>query len=139
MRADDADAARQTLTRLLRDRLPLNAAALSLAQFVEAAYDDILHATELNYTEDPKGQPYCNAWWAFAEVTSQPAFNYDVFFAEADHVGYKRTTRHPEGIIQPNDLFREDANGEIVPDAQPLEAILEHMRSKQLFFARPSR
>ena len=125
---------RTILTRLLRDRLPLNADALTLAELAEATYDDVLQAAELNYTEEPNGQPYCNAWWAFAEVTAQPAFDYDIFFAEADNVGYKRTTRHPEGIAQPNDLFQEDKAGGILPDADPFKTILEQMRSKQLFF-----
>ena len=47
--------AKATLTRLLRDRQPPNAAALTFPQFVEAAYDDLLQAADLNYTEDPEG------------------------------------------------------------------------------------
>jgi type I restriction enzyme M protein len=132
--AAESESARETLKRLLRDRLPLNADALTLPQFVEAAYDDIVQAAELNYTEDPKGQNYCNAWWCFAEVTSQKPFDYEVFFAEAEHVGYKRTTRHPEGIPQPNDLFQTDENGNIVIDTENPKTILDVLRSKTVFF-----
>lgn len=128
-----AKAATATLTRLLRDRLPLKHDTLALPKFIEAAYDDIVQAADLNYTEDPKGNPYCNAWWCFAEVTSQKSFDYEIFFAEAEHVGYKRTTRHPEGIPQPNDLFRSDEAGNITIDTAKPVTILDHLRAKKLF------
>lgn len=132
------DAAREesaaALTRLLRDKLPSNAPALSLVELIETAYDDIVEAAELNYTEDPKGQPYCNAWWCFAEVTSRPEFDYEIFFAEAEHVGYKRTTRHPDGIPQPNDLFQTDADGRLIVDTENPQKILDYLRSKKFFF-----
>jgi type I restriction enzyme M protein len=136
-----AEAAREessaALTELLRDKLPRNAAALSLPELVETAYDDIVEAAELNYTEDPKGQPYCNAWWCFAEVTSRAEFDYEVFFAEAEHVGYKRTTRHPDGIPQPNDLFQTDESGNVVVDTENPRKILDYLRSKRFFFWQP--
>lgn len=130
----ESEDAKETLRRLLRDRLPLNANTLTLPQFVEVAYDDIVRAAELNYTEDPKGQPYCNAWWCFAEVTSQKPFDYEIFFAEAEHVGYKRTIRHPEGILQPNDLFQTDDDGNVVIDTENPKTILDWLRSKKVFF-----
>lgn len=124
----------ETARRLLRDRQPPDAATLTLPQLVEAAYDDLLQAADLNYTEDPKGQPYCNAWWVFAEVTTQPPFDYEIFFAEAEQVGYKRSVRHPEGMPQPNDLFQTDADGNIVIDTENPKTILDHLRSKRVFF-----
>ena len=92
-----------------------------------------MQAAELNYTEDPKGHNYCNAWWCFAEVTSQKNFDYEIFFAEAEHIGYKRSTRHPEGIPQPNDLFQADAEGNIVINTEKPTTILDHLRAKRLF------
>jgi type I restriction enzyme M protein len=117
------------LARLLRDKLPRNAGSLSLPELIETAYDDIVEASELNYTEDPEGQPYCNAWWCFSEVTARAEFDYEVFFAEAEQVGYKRTTRHPDGIPQPNDLFQVDENGNMVIDVDNPKTILDALRA----------
>lgn len=122
------------LARLLRDKLPRHAETLPLEELIEAAYDDIVEAAELNYTEDSKGQPYCNAWWCFAEVTARPEFDYEIFFAEAEHVGYKRTTRHPNGLPQPNDLFQTDADGNVIVDTENPQKILDYLRSKRFFF-----
>jgi type I restriction enzyme M protein len=126
-------ATRATLARLLRDKAPANCAKLPLRDLLEAAYDDLVAAAELNHTEDPRGENYCNAWWCFAEVTARPDFDYPIFFAEAGQVGYKRTTRHPEGIEQPNDLFATDADGNIVIDTENPKTILDHLRSQKLF------
>lgn len=121
--------ARAILARLLRDKSPGTSEKMSIRDLLESTYDDIVSAAELNYTEDPRGQPYCNAWWCFAEVTSKKDHDYTIFFAEAEHVGYKRTTRHPEGIDRPNDLFRL-ADGKIVTDSgnDKPQSILEALR-----------
>lgn len=125
--------ARVTLARLLRDKHPADAAKLTVPTLVESTYDDIVEATDLNHTEDPHGENYCNAWWCFAEVTSRKEFDYPIFFAEAEHVGYKRTTRHPEGIDQPNALFRTDKDGNILIDAENPQTILDHLRARKFF------
>jgi len=122
------------LVRLLRHRFPRNVDDISLLQLIEVTYDDIVQASELNYSEDPKGQPYCNAWWVFSEVSSQDPFDYKIFFGEAEHVGYKRTTKHPEGIPQPNDLFQTDSDGTIRIDITNPKTILDHIRSEKVFF-----
>jgi type I restriction enzyme M protein len=121
------------LNRLLRDKLPQDAAKLGLAELVETAYDEIIEAADLNYTEDPKGQNYCNAWWCFAEVASQPEFQHDIFFAEADQVGYKRSRKHPAGAPQPNDLFAIDEAGRIVIDTENPRNILDALRKANVF------
>ena len=133
MNGVDEKSARATLARLLRDRHPADANKLTLHTLLEAAYDDIIAAAELNYSEDPKGELYCNAWWCFAEVASRKDFDYSIFFAEAEHVGYKRTTRHPEGIRQPNDLFQTDENEHLIIDIDTPKSILDVMRQKRLF------
>jgi type I restriction enzyme M protein len=127
------DDARTVLVTLLRDRLPAAIARKRLRELVEGSYDDIAEAAVLNFTEDPKGQPYCNAWWCFAEVTSQNGNDYGIFFAEAEHVGYKRTTRHPEGIPRKNDLFATDQKGNIVINTDKPVTILDQIRAKKLF------
>jgi len=125
--------ARAILARLLRDKLPAASGQIPLRELLESAYDDIVSASELNHTEDPRGKPYCNAWWCFAEVTSKKNHDYPIFFAEAESVGYKRTTRHPEGIEQPNDLFAVDASGVIAINVGAPSTILDQLRVHNMF------
>lgn len=44
---------------------------------------------------------FYNAWWVFGEVAKE--LDYDIFMAEAENVGYKRTKRGENPM--PNDLF----------------------------------
>jgi type I restriction enzyme M protein len=44
---------------------------------------------------------FYNAWWVFGEVAKE--MNYDIFMAEAENVGYKRTKRGENPM--PNDLY----------------------------------
>ena len=44
-----------------------------------------------------------NAWWVFGEVAKEMDIDYDIFMAEAENVGYKRTKRGENP--RPNDLF----------------------------------
>jgi hypothetical protein len=44
---------------------------------------------------------HVNTWWVFDKVA--PKLNYDVFMAEVDNVGYKRTKRGEK--MMPNELF----------------------------------
>ena len=44
---------------------------------------------------------HVNTWWVFGEVASQ--LNYNVFMAEVDNIGYKRTKRGEKEM--PNELF----------------------------------
>ena len=44
---------------------------------------------------------FYNAWWVFGEVAQE--FDYDIFMAEAENVGYKRSKRGEKSM--PNDLF----------------------------------
>lgn len=44
---------------------------------------------------------YVNTWWVFGEVAKE--LEYNIFMAEAENVGYKRTTRSEKTM--PNDLY----------------------------------
>jgi type I restriction enzyme M protein len=44
---------------------------------------------------------FYNTWWVFGEVAKE--FDYNIFMAEAENVGYKRTKRGEKPM--PNDLF----------------------------------
>lgn len=68
---------------------------------------------------------YVNTWWVFGEVAKE--INYDIFMAEAEEVGYKRTKRGERP--RPNDLFRTDDQGNILVDDGIQETILDYMRN----------
>lgn len=72
-------------------------------------------------TQDPFG--HVNTWWVFGEVAN--VFNYNVFMAEAEHIGYKRSKRGER--LMPNDLYRTN-NSRVIIDDGIIDSILDHMR-----------
>jgi type I restriction enzyme M protein len=60
---------------------------------------------------------FYNAWWVFGEVAKE--MDYDIFMAEADNVGYKRTKRGENPM--PNDLY----DIEYAPNTIDTKKILE--------------
>lgn len=120
--------------QLLRDRLPSDVDALSLPRLLEIVYNDVLEAAELNFSNSPAESPYANAWWCFAEVTSDPRFDAQVVFAEASDVGYKRSKRHPGGApTKGNDLFNTDTTGNLVIDTANPTTILDVLRARKVY------
>ena len=67
---------------------------------------------------------YVNTWWVFGEVAKE--LDYDIFMAEAEEVGYKRTKRGEKK--RPNDLYRVEEDGSILVDDGIQEKILDYMR-----------
>ena len=67
---------------------------------------------------------YVNTWWVFGEVAK--VLSYDIFMAEADNIGYKRTKRGEKPM--PNDLYRVDTNNAILVDDGVKKTILDFMR-----------
>ncbi|MBO4738550.1 MAG: restriction endonuclease subunit M [Bacteroidales bacterium] len=53
------------------------------------------------YDNETRVFGYYNTWWVFGEVAKE--MNYDIFMAEAENVGYKRTKRGERSM--PNELF----------------------------------
>lgn len=67
---------------------------------------------------------YVNVWWVFSEVTKQ--LSYDIFMAEVDNIGYKRTTRSEKETV--NELYRSVNNNEPVVDDNVIETVLDEIR-----------
>lgn len=63
-------------------------------------------------------------WWVFGEVSKH--LNYEIFMAEADEIGYKRTKRGDQK--QPNELFQENECGNIIIDIENPKAILDFLK-----------
>jgi type I restriction enzyme M protein len=70
---------------------------------------DILtkYSTEITalskYEKETEVFGFYNAWWVFGEVAKEMDIDYNIFMAEAENVGYKRTKRGENP--RPNDLF----------------------------------
>ncbi len=99
--------------------------------------DATLNANELitKYSEELEGFCYIdkdiadsfgfvNTWWVFSEIASE--LDYNIFMAEAENIGYKRTKRGEKPM--PNDLFRMNHQGQILVDTGVNESILDYMR-----------
>jgi type I restriction enzyme M protein len=69
-----------------------------------------------------------NTWWVFGEVAAK--LSYPVFMAEADNIGYKRSTRGEKET--PNELYRSgrDAKGgeTVLVDDGVKDAIADYLR-----------
>lgn len=67
---------------------------------------------------------FVNTWWVFGEIASE--FNYNIFMAEAENIGYKRSKRGEKPM--PNDLFRLDNENHVTVDDGMKTTILDYMR-----------
>ena len=67
---------------------------------------------------------YYNPWWVFGEVTKH--LDYNIFMAEADNVGYKRSKRGEK--LMPNDLYDEEIAPMFIPRDDILKAYDERIQ-----------
>jgi type I restriction enzyme M protein len=67
---------------------------------------------------------FVNTWWVFSVVA--PQLDYDIFMAEADNIGYKRSKRGEKAM--PNELFRADGDGIVQVDDGAEDTILDLIR-----------
>ncbi len=114
---------RNNLLRLLKDYLEEDDDKLPLKELVEKYQSEI---TELcKFDKDTKESfGFVNTWWVFGEVAKE--LNYSIFMAEVEHVGYKRTKRGEKPM--PNDLYRLNADGEVMVNDGIKETALDFLR-----------
>lgn len=108
---------------LLKDYIEKDDAKLPLKDLVECYQDEITELCKFNTdTKDSFG--FVNTWWVFGEVAKE--LSYDIFMAEVDHVGYKRTKKGEK--LKQNDLFRLNADGIVAVDDGIKETALDFLR-----------
>ena len=113
-----------TLFRMLKDYIEEDDQQLQVKEIIEKYKDELKELCKHdNDTTDVFGS--VNTWWVFGEVAKE--LNYNIFMAEVENIGYKRTTRGERTM--PNELFRVDANGEILVDDTIMETVLDHLRT----------
>lgn len=117
---------RAALIRLLINNLAKSDSALSKAEIIIKYREDLEDLC--NYDKDTQSIfGFVNTWWVFGEVAK--TLNYQIFMAEAENVGFKRSKRGEKPM--PNDLFRVDADGNVIVDDGIEETILDYMRKLQ--------
>jgi len=90
----------QLLHKMLKNYITERDSKLNPVELIEKYVDELQDLCRLDKdTRNTFG--FVNTWWVFGEVAKN--LNYDVFMAEADNVGYKRTIRGEKEM--PNDLF----------------------------------
>jgi len=107
----------ELLKRFLKDYITIEDESLTSKEICQKYKDEIKELSKFDksllgilitdYRE--------NEWWVFGEVACE--FEYDIFMAEAQNVGYKRTKRGEKPM--PNDLF----DLEYAPNKLSLESI----------------
>lgn len=117
------DQEKECLLSLLRNLIPTSDQSLSSLDIIKKYRSDIDMVCKIdNDTSSTFGR--VNTWWVFGEIIKD--LSYPVFMAEAEHVGYKRTSR---GIQKrPNDLFRVDTSGQVIIGDGKYETILDFLR-----------
>jgi len=114
---------KELILRLLKNIVIPADKELSIEILLEKYSDEISSICRIDKdTKDTFGM--VNTWWVFGEVAKE--LSYPIFMAEADHIGYKRTKRSERS--QPNQLFRRNAEGEIVVNDDIRETILDYVR-----------
>lgn len=82
---------------------------LPVKEIIEKYQDELRDICKLDKnTIDVFG--YVNTWWVFGEVSKE--LNYEIFMAEVENIGYKRTKRGVKSA--PNELYRS----EILPNGK---------------------
>ena len=87
------------INRFLKDYITPEDDALEVKALLEKYSEEIDSISKFEKETDVFG--FYNAWWVFGEVAKE--LDYDIFMAEAENVGYKRTKRGENPM--PNDLF----------------------------------
>jgi len=101
--------------RFLKDYLTEEDKILAPIELLTKYADDIDSISK--YDKDTQIFGFYNAWWVFGEVAKE--LDYDIFMAEAENVGYKRTKRGENPM--PNDLY----DIEYAPTNLDTETIIE--------------
>lgn len=96
---NDKNVILDNIKRFLKDYVTADDEKLEIKPLLEKYAEEIKELSKYDNEIDVFG--FYNTWWVFGEVAKE--MNYEIFMAETDNVGYKRTKRTE--YIRPNDLF----------------------------------
>jgi type I restriction enzyme M protein len=96
---EDFDNIKSNIMRFLKDYITQEDEALNPKELLIKYSEEIYSLSKIDKETDVFG--FYNAWWVFGEVAQD--LDCEIFMAEAENVGYKRTKRGEKPM--PNDLF----------------------------------
>ena len=106
----------KNIYRFLKDYITNDDKKLIIKELLKKYKDEI--ALLSKYERETEIFGFYNAWWVFGEVSKE--LDYDIFMAEAENVGYKRTKRGENKM--PNDLY----DIEYAPQTLTTDKIIEN-------------
>lgn len=111
----DLENIKANIMRFLKDYLTTEDEALNPKELLTKYSEEIDSLSK--YEKETNVFGFYNAWWVFGEVAKE--LDYDIFMAEAENVGYKRTKRGENPM--PNDLY----DIEYAPNTLDTKGIIE--------------
>jgi len=96
---ENFDNIKTNILRYIKDFLTPEDETLEVKELLAKYSEEIDSISKFEKETDVFG--FYNAWWVFGEVAKE--LDYDIFMAEAENVGYKRTKRGENPM--PNDLY----------------------------------
>lgn len=118
---EDEKLAKSNLQRYLRDYFDVADIDLSTNDILAKYQDEV---EKINSEEKQPDGSRINEWWVFGEVSKY--FNYTIFMAEVDEIGFKRGKRSIKE--RPNELYKTDDKGNIIIDTKDPKTILDYLR-----------
>ncbi|AXT63240.1 restriction endonuclease subunit M [Aquimarina sp. AD10] len=112
----------KNIHRFLKDYLTKEDKVLKIKELLTKYSSEITDLSK--YEKETEVFGFYNAWWVFGEVAKEMDIDYDIFMAEAENVGYKRTKRGENP--RPNDLF----DIEYAPKKLECSAIIDNYDNK---------
>ncbi len=96
---EDLKHIKENIKRFLKDYITPEDKGLNPKELLAKYSEEISSLSKFEKETNVFG--FYNAWWVFGEVAKE--MDYDIFMAEAENVGYKRTKRGENPM--PNDLY----------------------------------
>lgn len=97
---DDSELILSNIRRFLKEYVTEADNNLGIKELLQKYQAEIAELSEFD-RKTTAAFGFANSWWVFGEVAKE--LDYEVFMAQADNVGYKRTKRGENPM--PNDLF----------------------------------
>ena len=108
----------KNIYRFLKDYITEEDKQFEIKELLKKYSEELAMLSKYEKETDVFG--FYNAWWVFSEVAKE--LDYDIFMAEAENVGYKRTKRGENKM--PNDLY----DIEYAPQKLDTDEIIENYK-----------
>ena len=123
--SDNRENILKNIYRFLKDYITKEDKELEIKELLEKYSDEL--TTLFKYEKENDVFGFYNAWWVFGEVAKE--LDYDIFMAEAQNVGYKRTKRGENRM--PNDLYDIEYAPQILNTSEIIKRYKKQIKEKK--------